>query len=372
MYRGYLKTEMAEVRAVLQRCDPALLDPCGDSEQPDCAEAAKVFLYLTDSRRLQKVLLRQLFVLDSMMSLLEDLESAQQLLTLPCPPQPEGGARGRWKALKMECRVEVEETEALLRSLQDRIQQIHNRRHTLTQLIQQIHNKRQQSEQLDESLQKAQNALQVCDRQLTQLRAESEAALGHLVSWQRLRDKLQVFISAAQDVVQINLLSFNQSELCVELRTRPSSDHNVSSNELVPLKLSVTWSHDDRFRLQVFEGTAGVVDDCVSGRRSELSAALLDVMQGYVGQADLLCEIQALRSSFPIDWRPAQRLLVYLKTASLVCHLEVEEGYPHSGRARLQSVRRNGQPVDTSGLMPPKTDLRLTDWLIFLCSSSLI
>eukprot|EP00064_Thunnus_orientalis_P011299 superscaffoldBa00001620_g11329 len=145
---------MAEVRAVLQRCDPALLDPCGDSEQPDCAEAAKVFLYLT------------------------------------------------------------------------------------------------QSEQLDESLQKAQNALQVCDRQLTQLRAESEAALGHLVSWQRLRDKLQVFISAAQDVMQINLLSFNQSELCVELRTRPSSDHNVSSNELVPLKLSVTWSHDDRFRLQ--------------------------------------------------------------------------------------------------------------------------
>lgn len=54
--------------------------------------------------------------------------------------------------------------------------------------------------------------------------------------------------------------------------------------------------------------------------------------------------------SFAIDWRPAQRLLIYLKTAALVCHLEVEDGYPNSGRARLLSVHRSGKPVDTSGL----------------------
>ncbi|KAM7371416.1 hypothetical protein PAMP_008663 [Pampus punctatissimus] len=330
-------------------------------------------LHLTDSRRVQKFVFRQLFVLDSMMSLLEGLKSAQELLTLPAPPQPESGARGRWKALKVEGRAEVEETEALLRSLQDRIQQIHNRRHTLTQLIEQLHSRKQQCEQLGESLQKAQNALQVCDRQLTQLRAESDAVLGHLVSWQRLRDELQVLVSAAQDIMQINLLSSNQSELCVELRPRLSSSHSVSSNELEPLRLSVAWGHDDRFRLQVLEGTAaGVVEGCVLGRRSELSAALLEVMQSYMGQADLLCEIQALRSSFAIDWRPAQRLLVYLKTAALVCHLRVEEGYPDTGRARLLSVHRCGQPVDTSGLKPHKTDLRLTEWLVFLCGSPLI
>ncbi|XP_036944213.1 uncharacterized protein si:dkey-225f5.4 [Acanthopagrus latus] len=361
---------MAEVRSVLQRCDPALLDPCRDSEQPDCAEAAPMLLYLTDSRRVQKVLWRQLFVLDSMMCLLEGLESAQQLMTQPCPPQPEGGARGRWKALKLSSRSGVEETETLLRSLQDKIQQIHNRRHTLTLLVQQLHNKKQQCEQLGESLQKAQNALQSCDHQLTQLRMESEAALGQITSWQRLRDELQVYISAEQDVMQINLLSFNQSELCVELRPRPSSDQ--SSSELEPLKLLVTWSHDDRFRLQVNEGTAGLVEDCMSGRRSELSAALLEVMQCYMGQFELLSEIQGLRSSFAIDWRPAQRLLVYLKTALLVCHLEVEEGYPSSGRARLLSVRRDGQPVDTSGLKPGTSDPSLTDWLVFLCSSPLI
>lgn len=61
--------------------------------------------------------------------------------------------------------------------------------------------------------------------------------------------RLQVYASAIQEVMQINLLSFNQSELCVELRPRPSSDQ--TANELDPLKLSVTWCHDDHFSLQV-------------------------------------------------------------------------------------------------------------------------
>ncbi|XP_068192235.1 uncharacterized protein si:dkey-225f5.4 isoform X2 [Antennarius striatus] len=305
-----------------------------------------------------------------MMSLLEGLESAQQLMTQACPPPPEGGARGRWKALKAESRLGVEETETLLKSLQDRIQQIHDRRHTLTQLVQELHHKKQQCDHLSDSLLKAQNALRSCDRQLTHLRAESDAALDHLIGWQRLREEMQALVSAHQDVMQINLLSFNQSELYVELKPRPLSDQ--SSNELEPLKLSVTWSPDDRFRLRANEGAVDLVDDSVSGRHSELSAALLEVMQRYMGQFELLSEIQRLRSSFAIDWRPAQRLLVYLKSALLVCHLQVEDGYPRDGRARLVSVRRDGQPVDAPHLQPHLTRPSLTDWLVFLCSSPLV
>jgi len=54
--------------------------------------------------------------------------------------------------------------------------------------------------------------------------------------------------------------------------------------------------------------------------------------------------------SFAIDWRPAQKSLVFLKSASVVCSLEVEEGYPRAGRARLGSIRRDAQPIDTSVL----------------------
>lgn len=112
----------------------------------------------------------------------------------------------------------------------------------------------------------------------------------------------------------------------------------------------------------------------MSGRSTQLSAAVVEVTQRYLSQFQLLEEIQLLRSrwvdslsarlpvwpgsdflfpSFAIDWRPAQRLLLYLKSAALVCHLEVEEGYPSTGRARLVSVQRDGRAVDTSGLQVP-------------------
>lgn len=48
--------------------------------------------------------------------------------------------------------------------------------------------------------------------------------------------------------------------------------------------------------MQVSGGAAGLVEDSVSGRWSELSAALLDVMQCYMGQFQLLSEIQGLRA----------------------------------------------------------------------------
>lgn len=48
---------------------------------------------------------------------------------------------------------------------------------------------KQQSVQLRESLTKAQNALQSCDHQLSQLRAQSEEAFRQLMDWQLVRDR---------------------------------------------------------------------------------------------------------------------------------------------------------------------------------------
>ncbi|XP_029998235.1 uncharacterized protein LOC115424953 [Sphaeramia orbicularis] len=267
------------------------------------------------------------------------------------PPHPGGGARGRWKSLKVQNRSGLEETEALLRIQLDQVDQIQTRRQTLTQLIDQLNQQRRQCDHLGESLQKAQNALQSCDHQLAQIRAELEAVSNQLINWQRIRDELQRCVSAAQDVMHINLLSFDQSQLCVALRPRPSS--HLSTNQLEPLKLSVTWSHDDRFHLEVGGELSGLVEGCSTGGRGQLSAALLNVL-----------------SSFAIDWRASQRLLVYLKSASLVYHLEVGEGYPRSGRVRLRSVRRDGLALDSSGLQPGRPDASLTEWLVLLSASS--
>lgn len=53
---------------------------------------------------------------------------------------------------------------------------------------------------------------------------------------------------------------------------------------------------------------------------------------------------------FAIDWCPAKRLLIFLKSATTVCHLELDEGYPSSGRAKLLSVRKDGHLLDLSAL----------------------
>lgn len=48
--------------------------------------------------------------------------------------------------------------------------------------------------------------------------------------------------------------------------------------------------------LQANEGTVGLQEDWMLGHRAELGAALLEAMQCYQGQAELLTEIQTLRS----------------------------------------------------------------------------
>ncbi|XP_028311814.1 uncharacterized protein LOC114468879 isoform X1 [Gouania willdenowi] len=359
---------MAAVKGVLQTCDPALLVPCGLTDT-ECDGGQLAVSYLMDSRRVQKVLWRQLFVLDSMMSLLEGLESDKQTQTCP-PQQPEGGARTKWKSLKLQSRSMMEETETLLTHLQDKITQIHKRRDTLSALVIELKGKKQLHQQLTDSLLIAHNALHTCEHQLTSLRVESDAALAQLVVQQRIRDQLQACVSALETDTQFHLLSLSQSELSLELRPHPPS--HLTSNQLESLRVLLTWSPALCFTLQVCGGGASFLQDYVRGGWAEVSAALLEVMQSYAGQVEMLTEIQALRSSFAIDWRPAQRLLVYLKTASLVCELQVEEGYPLTGRAHLVSVLRDGHTVDLTGLQPPEAKLSLTHWLLFLCSCPII
>lgn len=130
-----------------------------------------------------------------------------------CVCVSEGGARGRWKVLKVENRSGVEQTEELLQSLQDRILQLHSRRHRLSELIQDLRRKvrlrpftllllqhpqctastlfppqKQESLQLRDSFHKAQNALQSCDRQLGRLRVRAEEGRRKLVERQQLGD----------------------------------------------------------------------------------------------------------------------------------------------------------------------------------------
>ncbi|XP_072298905.1 uncharacterized protein [Eucyclogobius newberryi] len=359
----------ARVRALLQSCDPQLLGVCGDSEQTDSVDASRMVLFLTDSRRVQKVLWRQLFVLDSVVSLMEELKSARQLLTLPCPAPPDGGARGRWKALKLQYKASLEETENLLRTQLQKIQQIHERRERLSQLLQTLHKQGARRDQLQAARTTAHDALRQSERQLQQLRAEAEVVAGHMVDWERIRDDLQMEVSLVQELMKMKLLSLGPSELSLEIS--PSSDpgsETGSGLDLDPLRLRVKWDQNDTFTLEVGEEACGLLDSA-SGSWTDLGSVLLEVLQNYNGQAELLTEIQALRSSFAIDWRPSQRCLVFLKSASVVCELQVEEGYPRSGCVRLLCVQREGAREQSTELQSQEKKMSLTQWLLLLSSS---
>lgn len=48
----------------------------------------------------------------------------------------------------------------------------------------------------------------------------------------------------------------------------------------------------------MFQGTAGLVEEVVNGPLRQVSAALVEVMERYISQGEMLSEIQALHSRY--------------------------------------------------------------------------
>ncbi|XP_060749233.1 uncharacterized protein si:dkey-225f5.4 isoform X1 [Tachysurus vachellii] len=366
--------------ALLERTDSVLQKTCNSTEVQDAGEGKVMTAYLMDCRRKQKIMCQQYGVMDDMLKLLAFLESAEQFLNEPCPPKPDTEASTPWKALKAECLEQVQEVDGLIGTLVEAMEELLKKRQRLEALLVSLEKKKEEQErvalqskqraekqmhlQLDDSLQKAQDALRVCDRRLCELKIQVNKQIANVASntMTAFRDRLQATLKVTQANMQYRLLSANPSELHLELLPR------TTQQSLQPLHLSVTMTTEDHFRLQVFQGTAGLIEESVGGTVRELSAALLDVMECYISQGKMLAEIQALHSRFAIDWCPAMRLLTFLKSATTVCQLELDEGYPLSGHAKLLSVRKDGNLLDLSALQPRVMNPTLTDWLEFLSS----
>ncbi|KAB5553872.1 hypothetical protein PHYPO_G00043690 [Pangasianodon hypophthalmus] len=374
---------MATERAValLERTDPSLLKTCESTEAQDAGEGKVMTAYLMDCRRKQKIMCQQYGVMDDMLKLLAGLESAEQFLNEPCPPKPDNEASPPWKALKAEYLEHVQEVEGLIGTLVECMEELLKKRQRLEALLVALEQKKEECKeqeraalqskqraekqmnlQIDDSLQRAHDALRACDRRFSELKIQVDEQLAKVANWTAFRDRLQATLEVTQANMQYRLLSASPSEMCLELLPRSTQQ------SLQPLHLSVTMTTEDHFRLQVFQGTAGLLEESVEGPVRELSAALLEVMECYISQGKMLAEIQALHSRFAIDWCPAKRLLIFLKSATTVCHLELDEGYPSSGRAKLLAVRKDGNLLNLSALQPPVMNPTLTDWLEFLSS----
>lgn len=337
--------------------------------------------YLMDCRRKQKHIFRQLCVVDDMVKLLAGLESVEELLNEPCPQNPGNDARAAWKALKAEYQERVQEVEELIGTCQVHMEELQGRRQKLENLLSTLQKKKEECKereriaakqnqraekqigfQLEDSLQAAQKALNVCNSRLSTINEEVNEQLVRVSEWTLLKDALQTLVTGTQRNMPYRLLSVRPSELCLEILPR------AAGKSLEPLQVSITMTTDDHFHLQVLQGTAGLVEEATEGQLRQVSVALEEVMERYISQGEMLSEIQALHSRFAIDWCPAERLLIFLKTATTVCHLRVGEGYPSHGRATLISVRKDGNLLDITDLQPTTKHPVLTEWLEFLTS----
>ncbi|KAL4657853.1 ZW10 interactor [Arapaima gigas] len=383
-----------KVSLLLERCEAAqkLVFSVEDGQEVGEAEtpASVMVPYLIDSRRKLKLMSRQQCVLDYFLILLETLESPDELLNNPCP-QNIGryeNAHAKWKALKSEYREGVQRVQDSIVILQDKMEQANKKKEMIGQLMTNLERKRaemKEKERLKQKMNKkaerqasaklqelelaedaCQRALQQMEQKMTHLRAEIDSCQATLDSWTELRDELKGSIQATLEMTGYRLQWVGEKELCVELRPQV---YQPSLGDVNPLCLSLTWTTDGIFHIKASQGAMDLLPESLHGPLSQVSTALLEIMQSYLSQSEMLAEIQHLQSRFAIDWRPTGRQLIFLKSSSIVCHLHVEMGYPSKGRVSLVSVRGEKGPVNISSLQPLHENASLTEWLKYLSTS---
>ncbi|KAJ8345277.1 hypothetical protein SKAU_G00294700 [Synaphobranchus kaupii] len=353
----------------------------GEMEPP----AAVMVPYLADSRKKLKMIQLPLCVLDHLLLLLESAQSPH-LLNTPSPQHTGADTRARLEALKSEYSEGVQRVEGHIAALLERIERAGRKKEQLEQLLSTLERKKEELKDkqrmkekkdmkeeklnrmklqgLENSLLASQGALQLSERHISELVAQTDAHLARVDNWTLLRDGLQQSVQATLGLTGYKLLWVGPQEVCVELVPQV---YRPDLANLKPLPLSLTWSLDGLFTIQS-QGTAGILDGALQGPLSQVSAALQEITQRYLSQGEMLAEIQEMHSRFAIDWRPAQRLLVFLRSALVVCHFNVGEGYPSTGRASLLSVRGEKGPLNIDALRPPQVNPSLTEWLEFLTS----
>ncbi|KAG7459604.1 hypothetical protein MATL_G00212530 [Megalops atlanticus] len=378
-----MATERAQL--LLSCCDAARKDVFCGTEGQEAGEAelpgAVMVPYLKDTRRKLKVAQLQLCVMDYMLHLLESMESPDVLNPSILDTGEDG--RARLKELKSEHIAGLQQAQEHITALLDRMEQVQLKRERLEQLLAALERKREEVkekermkmqnrraerlnsvrlQELEESLQAGRSALRQSELAILELQAQKDACLAGLDSWALLQDGLQQSVEMRLQFEGCLLRLVGRQEVCVELLPRAC---RPDLGDLKPLSLSLTLSPDGLFTLQS-QGATGVLDESLQGPLTQVSSALEEIIQRYLSEGEMLAEIQGLHQRFAIDWDPVQRMLIFLKTASVVCHLRVEDGYPNRGRASLLSVRKERDCPDISTLQPPQVNPSLTQWLVFL------
>ncbi|RXM37258.1 hypothetical protein EOD39_11031 [Acipenser ruthenus] len=324
---------MFSAGSLLERCDGAAVSP---HSVPDKHDKIEVLLgYFVESCRKNQLLCRQLHVLDSLLSVLETMDP--QNLD-PDPQDFRAGEKemhGVWKGLKRQFQEERQQNEALIAVALEKGRRLQEARGALEELLHKLELKDraqcflQRREELVAALEQGRRNLQRCDENILQLKQE-------------VQDMQKQTLELFRELQGVGILSLSEEGITVQLRAASHTE---------PLHVSLHWRGDETLHVQMSSAGAGLCEAMLLREPlGDVKSMILEALHCYSSQASLLSDIQGLQGRFAIDWHAADRRLLFLKSASVVCTLAVEEGFPSRGQVQLVSVQGKAQPVHAASL----------------------
>ncbi|XP_041122732.1 uncharacterized protein si:dkey-225f5.4 [Polyodon spathula] len=372
-----MATADESVRILLELCDSAAVSL---HTVPDKHDKVEVLLgYFVDSCRKNKLLCRQLHVLDSLLSVLETMDPQN----LDQDPQDfrasEKEMHEMWKGLKCQFQEERLQNEAQIAVALEKGRQLQEARRALEELLHKLELKKakfeenqqsqiakqqqdkdrvqyflQRREELEAAVEQGRRNLQRCEESVLQLAQEVQDMQRQVV--QDTRE-----LNRTLELQGVRILSLSEDGITVQLLT---------SSHTEPLHMSLHWRGDETLHVQMSSAGAGLCEAMLLREPLEdMKSVILEALHCYSSQASLLSDIQRLQGRFAIDWQAADRRLLFLKSSSVVCTLSLGEWFPSRWQIQLVSVQGRAQPVDPASLRPPQLNPSLQDWLEFLSSS---
>ncbi|XP_069503612.1 ZW10 interactor isoform X2 [Ambystoma mexicanum] len=328
--------------------------------------------------RQQKILLQQLnavkLLLDYTVQCDANIQAEKGLLETP--RKELNAMKKQWKFLKEEYLEQVEKIELSILQLLDKLEQLRSKKGRLEEVLQLYQDKVEeiktfQQQQVEENVKLAgcveegRQRVQMCEKQIQRLQTELQRHQARGEMWMENLKKDSDLLQLVEGLCGIRLVLVDEQQMIVDVQDPCSG---LGHSEGKPLGMTLHWTNDETFQILTDSAFVIPADVLLEEQNTAAKMAILEIQNAYRSQARLLQELEEMKSKFPIDWRPKERKLLYLK-GSTVCVLLIEPGYPSSGRIQLLALQGYKGSMDICLLKPPYASPTLCNWLVYLASN---
>ncbi|XP_074873628.1 outer kinetochore KNL1 complex subunit ZWINT [Carettochelys insculpta] len=368
-------------RDLLAQLDEMLAFEGQTREELEAELPAKVLVeHAVATRKKQKLMCSQLQVVSFLQEFLDQMDPApfDQKTTEAAIRSEMVQAKQQWKELKAGYQQRVEAIKGSVPCVLAQLEKGQHLAQRLTEALERYEAQRHQAEKAAkdtrERLQKEQEQLekQVAELQsrvgaqcqkLHQLQGELQKQECVATAWREKVERKSALCQLLETLQGVRLVSASGDKVELELTPGPQllvPDSQLQTPGPQLLRLTLCWAEDGSIRVQSHNPLFPSPMPC-----TDVQGTILEMQHSYSQLAQLLAEIQALQTRFPIDWHPQERQLRFLQPVA-IWTLAVEPEYPAGGSVRLLSVEGQQGPRDPAAWRPPQESPSLRDWLEYL------